>query len=72
MDSGSDDCRVPPSSEAVEGSSDKADDPSVETEASKPAEKELSLTALGLLPVPAWARKPPRTSESEPGLFDNE
>lgn len=70
MDSGSDDCRIPPSGEAVEGSSDKPDDPSVDTKAKEPAETELSLTALGLLPVPAWARKPPGTPE--PSLFDNE
>jgi hypothetical protein len=70
MGSGSDDCRVPPSGEAVEGSSGKADDPSVDTKVKKPAEEDLSLTALGLLPVPAWARKPP--GPAEPDLFDNE
>lgn len=58
-----------PPGETFGGGSQEADGPNLnETEESCFTEAELK--KLGLVPVPEWARKPPKAKT--PGLFDDE
>jgi hypothetical protein len=78
MDSGSDDCRVPPPGEALERRGKGPEDSPVKTEVETPDEDapcftERELERL-LPPIPDWMRKPPplRRQPRQPNLFEDE
>ena len=82
MDSGSDDCRVPPPSEALDRRGKGPEDPPINTvvEAADkdalcledtPCFTERELERL-LPPIPDWMRKPPPVPDQQPNLFEDE
>jgi hypothetical protein len=78
MDSGSDDCRVPPPGETADGSNQESQDPRVGAEPEEVTEKSGCFTERELerlLPsIPDWMRKPPplRRQPRQPNLFEEE
>ena len=75
MDSGSDDCQVPPPGEALDRRGEAPEDPPVNTEVEAPDQGKPYFTERELerlLPtIPDWMRKPPRLPR-QPNLFEDE
>jgi hypothetical protein len=76
MDSGSDDCRVPPPSEALDRRGKGPEDPPVNAEVETPDEGKPYFTERELKrllpPIPDWMRKPPPLPHHQPNLFEDD
>ena len=76
MDSGSDDCRVPPPSETTDRRGKGPEDPPVKTEVTTLGEDAACFTEHELRrllpPIPDWMRKPQPLPNQQSNLFEDE